>query len=140
MTTAMEIHDSRLLEIECDCDGKGFALFHAVVFRSEGVVFKDAQESGWQNLRFQFEGMRIEGKIVELDEYAYDGNLWVNGSNENGVISLPANHSGDVCLEMSLSPTFETIKIHASRISSALEGEFELEAIWDADGSRTRAR
>ena len=59
MNTAMEMHDSFLLELSTEADGSGFALFHAVVFRSEGVPGEDAQESGWQNVRMCFNGMVV---------------------------------------------------------------------------------
>jgi hypothetical protein len=140
MTFGMEFHDSVLLDIRCEGDGKGFVLFHGNVYRSEGQVFQDAQESGWQNVRFHLEGMRIEGVFGEFGEYASDGNLWVNGSNENGVTLLPANHDGDICLELCLSPTFDIVKIYASRISSTFEGEFRLESTWDSDGNPTNVR
>jgi hypothetical protein len=136
MTYGMEFHDSRLLELRCDDDGSGFALFHGCVYSSEGTVFEDAQESGWQNVRFLFEGMRVEGQIVE---YASDGDLWVNGKNENGIALLPEDHDGDICLELRLSPLFDILKIHASGVNSNFEGDFELECLWDADGNVTRA-
>ena len=139
MTSAMEMHDSYLRELHCGEDGRGYAVFHASVFRSEGDVFKDAQESGWQDLRFDFEGMRIEGEIVDLadDPYASDGDLWVNGTNENGVIYLPANHSGLICLEMRLNPSFAWLKIHATKMTSSLGGELRVDTNWDAMGNTT---
>src|ERR1700689_2279117 len=130
MTFGMEFHDSRLLDVRCEGDGKGFALFHGYVYRSEGQVFQDVQESGWQNVRFHFQGMHIEGVFTEFGGYASDGNLWGNGSNENGVTLLPADHVGDICLELCLSPAFEITKIYASQISSTVEGEFALESTW----------
>jgi hypothetical protein len=141
MTIAMEMHDSYLREICCDPDGRGYARFHAVIYRSEGKVFEDVQESGWQDVRFDFEGMRLEGEVADLscDPYAAEGDLWVDGKNQNGVIYLPATHFGEICLEMRIAPLFETFKIHASRIDSGLQGEFELEMYWDIDGKTTRA-
>jgi hypothetical protein len=106
MTFGMEFHDSRLLNAGCESNGEGFVLFRGYVYRSEGQVFKDVQESGWQNVRFHLQGMHIEGVLPEFGEYAHDGNLWVNGINENGVTSLPANHVGEICLELCLSPAF----------------------------------
>jgi hypothetical protein len=138
MTLGMEIHDSQLLDVVCNPDGIGHVLFHAYIYRSDGVVFKDAQESGWQNFRLIFEGMRIEGDLVEPSEYATDGELWIDGKNENGVILLPADHTGDICLELVLSPLFGTLKIYGSKITSQLEGPWSLEAIWDADGNCSR--
>jgi hypothetical protein len=140
MTFGMEFHDSRLLDMCCEGDGKGFALFHAYVYRSEGRVFQDAQESGWQNVRFHLEGMHIDGVFGEFGEYAADGNLWVNGSNGNGVTLLPADHVGEICLELCLSPLFDTVKIYASRISSTFEGDFKLESTWVSDGNKTSVR
>ena len=138
MTLGMEIHDSRLLDLICNPDGTGHILFDAYIYRSEGVVFKDAQESGWQDFRLIFEGMRIEGGLVAPGEYASEGELWINGRNENGVILIPSDHAGDICLELVLSPLFGTLKIFGSRIRSQLEGPWSLEAIWDVDGNVTQ--
>jgi hypothetical protein len=66
-------------------EGRGFAILHAIVYRSDGQVFEDAQQSGYQDVPFDFEGMSIEGEIGELQTYASDGELWVDGKNGNGV-------------------------------------------------------
>jgi hypothetical protein len=139
VTYGMEMHDSSLLEVACNPDGRGFALFHGVVYQSEGQVFEDAQRSGWQDVRFDFEGMKIEGEVGKLKTYASDGELWVDGKNENGVITLPVKRSGEICLEMMLADDFRTLKIHATKITSSFVGEFELEAYWDAEGNVSRA-
>jgi len=83
--------------------------------------------------------MRIEGEIVDLTDapYASDGNLWVNGKNENGVIHLPANHSGLICLEMRLNPSFDWLKIHATKVTSSSHGELKVDTLWDAIGNTT---
>jgi hypothetical protein len=135
----MEMHDSWLLEVVCNPDGAGYAVFHGVVYRSEGRVFQDAQESGYQDVRFDFEEMRIEGEVGELKTWASDGELWIDGKNENGIIYLPADHTAELCLEICLADDFRTLKIHASQVSSAFIGEFELEAHWDSARNRTRA-
>lgn len=140
MTFGMEFHDSVLLDVHREDDGNGFVLFHGYVYRSEGRVFQEAQESGWQNVRFHLQGMHIEGVLAEFGEYASDGDLWVNGNSEKGVTSLPANHVGDICMELCLSPAFDTVKIYASHISSTFEGEFELESTWDSDGKCSQVR
>ena len=140
MTFGMEFHDSVLLDVRREDDGNGFVLFHGYVYRSEGQVFQEAQESGWQNVRFHLQGMHIEGVLAEFGEYASDGDLWVNGNSEKGVTSLPANHVGDICMELCLSPAFDTVKIYASHISSTFEGEFELETTWDSDGKCSQVR
>jgi hypothetical protein len=137
LTYGIEFHDTWLKDLRCNGDGTGFALLHASVYQSEGMVFKDAQLSGWQNIRFSFEGMRIEGEVVELNQYASDGELWIDGKNDNGTAMLPADHEGDICLELCLAPEFNTIKIHATSIRSEFEGEFELEAKWDDKGDVT---
>jgi hypothetical protein len=134
----MEFHDSRLLDLVCHPDGTGHALFDAYVYRSEGIVFEDAQESGWQKFRLLFEGMHIEGELVAPEEYASEGAMWVNEKQHENLILLPANHSGTIQLDLVLSPLFDTLKIHASKVISQLEGPWELEAIWDTDGNITQ--
>ncbi len=138
MTQAMEIHDARLLELVHHGDRAGHALFHAYIYRSEGVVFSDAYESGWQNFRLNFEGMRIEGDLVAPGEYASGGAIWVNGTKEDNIIQLPADHSGEICLELVLSPLFDTLTIRATKVTSSLEGPWVLEEYWDADGNTVR--
>jgi len=138
MTQTMEIHDGKLLEIIRHDDGTGHVLFHAFIYRSEGTDFKDAYEAGWQNIRLTFEGMQIDGELVPPEEYAHSGDLWINGNNENGIIWLPANHTGEICLELVLSPVFDTLKIRATKVTSSLEGPWVLEAYWDSAGNTTR--
>ncbi|MGD0889679.1 MAG: hypothetical protein ABR889_10560 [Acidobacteriaceae bacterium] len=134
----MEMHDSWLEEVVSNPDGTGFSTFYGSIFRSDGQVFKDAQESGWQKLRFDFEGMRIEGEIGELNTWASGGELWIGGKNDNGIIFLPAEHTGRLCLEMCLAQDYRTLKIHATKIRSTFIGEFEIEAVWDAEGNPKR--
>ena len=141
MTRAMEMHDSYLREIYCGSDGRGYTLFKAVVYRSSGEVFKDASESGYQFVRFDFEGMSIEGEVVDLqfDPYASDGDLWVDETSGNGAIYLPANHSGRIRFEMRLNPSFDWLRIHASKIASSLQGQLEVGTYWVADGNPSEA-
>jgi hypothetical protein len=141
MTMAMEFHDSYLRELVCGDDGCGYALFDGVVYRSEGRVFDDAQESGWQQVRFDFTEMRVEGEVVDLtyDPYANDGELWKDGANQNGVVHLPVDMAGDICLEVKLNPSFDLLKIYAATVTTTMLGEFEIETFWDADGNSTRA-
>jgi hypothetical protein len=75
MNTAMEMHDSGLLELRTEADGSGFALFRAVVWRSEGMPGQDAQESGWQNVRMRFTDMIVEGSWKGDPPYASGGFL-----------------------------------------------------------------
>jgi hypothetical protein len=135
MTQAIEIHDAKLLELVRNDDGTGHVLFHAYIYRSEGVVFQDAQESGWQNFRLEFADMQLEGGAALPGEYAHEGELWVDGTNGNGMIHLPADHKGNITLELALSPRFDTLKIHASSVRSTLEGPWKLETYWDAEGN-----
>ncbi len=133
MTFGMEFHDARLLDFVCGSDGNGHVLLHACVYKSDGIVFEDPQESGWQNCRLVLQGMRVEGTLVEAGEYAAEGALWVNGKIHDNVIFLPADHHGSIEVHLMMSPLFETLKIHAERISSTLEGPWELEHIWNLD-------
>ena len=61
--------------------------------RSEGHLWKDVQESGWQNVWGHLQGMHIAGVLAEFGEYASDGDLWVNGSSEKGLGCYPRNSS-----------------------------------------------
>lgn len=94
---------------------------------------KTHKRSGWQNCRLVFQGMRVEGTLVEAGEYASEGALWVNGKIHDNVIFLPADHHGSIEVHLMMSTLFETLKIHAERISSTLEGPWELEHIWNLD-------
>jgi hypothetical protein len=133
MTIGMEFHDARLLDFVYGSDGNGHILFHACICRSDGVVFEDPQESGWQNCRLVFQGMRVEGALIEPGEYATEGALWVDGKIHDNVILLPADHDGSIEVRLMMSPLFETLKIHAERIASTLEGPRELERVWNLD-------
>jgi hypothetical protein len=133
MTLGMEFHDAQLLGLDCGSDGSGYLLLHAYIYRSEGIVFEDPQESGWQNCRFSFKGMRIEGPRVEPNEYVSGGAMRVDGTVHDHVILLPASFRGRIQLDLVISPLFETLRIHATEISSTLEGPWELERIWAPD-------
>jgi len=133
MTLGMEFHDARLLDLICRSDGSGHALFHACIYRSEGVVFIDPQESGWQNCRLTFQGMRVEGTSVEPGEYSSGGSLWVDGKIHDDVVLLPLDHDGAIQVHLVMSPLFETLKIHAEKVSSTLEGPWELERVWSLE-------
>ncbi len=133
MTLGMEFHDSRLLDLVCRSDGHGYALFDAYVYRSEGIVFRDPQESGWQNCRLTFQGMRLEGNSVEPGEYVSEGSLWVDGEVHVNVFLLPADHHGSIEIHLVMSPLFETLKIFADSITSTLEGPWELETVWNLE-------
>ena len=131
MTIGMEFHDARLLDFMCGPDGDGYVLFHACVYRSNGVVFKDPQESGWQKCRLAFRGMRVKGDLVEEGEYTSEGALWVNGEVYDNVILLPANYEGSIQVNLVMSPLFEKLEIHAESISTTLEGSWEFEREWN---------
>jgi len=137
MNYAMELHDSRLEAWQCDEAGRGFALFYACIHRADGPIFVENalnHESGWQRLRFGFYGMRIEGEVDFAEEpYVHEGELWVNGTNSKNIIFLPAEHTGEICLKMCVSPLFNTVKIHATIMESELVGEFEPEHVWQED-------
>lgn len=136
MTYGFEFHDSRLLEARCEATGEGTLLFHASVYRSQGLVFEDPQVSGFQNVRFRFEGMRVDGSLNKVAEYASDGALWIDGVRHELPL-LPVDHRGEVRMELQLSPDFGITTIHATHIVSTFEGEFEPEFQWDAEGNIT---
>jgi hypothetical protein len=130
MTLGLEFHDARLLELVCKSDGTGYLLLHAYIYRSEGIVFEDRQESGWQDCRLSFADLRVEGARVDPNEYISAGQVSIDGKIHDHVILLPANHRGVVEMKLVISPLFETLKIQASEISSSLEGPWVLERIW----------
>ena len=133
MTLGMEFHDTRLLELVCNPDGSGYLLLHACVYRSEGTVFEDPQESGWQDCRLSFEDMRVNGPRVEPNEYISEGQVKVDGLVHDHVIRLPGNHRGTVEVKLVIAPLFEPLTIQASEMSSSLEGPWALERIWGPD-------
>jgi hypothetical protein len=132
----MEMHDAYLKEWTCDEQGRGHALFHACIHRSEGDIFEGrGHESGWQGVRFDFEGMSIDG-TVDFSENTYlsDGDLWIDDRHEANIVYLPANHAGEIRMELCVSPVFDIVKIRASKMASQLVGEFEHESFWDESG------
>ena len=136
MNNAMEMHDAYLKEWTCDEQGRGHALFHACIHRSEGDIFEGrGHESGWQGVRFDFEGMSIDG-TVDFSENTYlsDGDLWIDDRHEANIVYLPANHAGEIRMELCVSPVFDIVKIRASKMASQLVGEFEHESFWDESG------
>ncbi len=79
--------------------------------------------------------MSIDGS-VDLSERTYlsDGDLWIDGKHEAGMVYLPANHAGEIRMEMCVSPVFDIVKIRAAKMTSQLVGEFEHESFWDENG------
>jgi hypothetical protein len=139
MNLAMEMHDSRVLEITVGADGRGFILFHGYVFRSDGVPGSDKSESGWQDVRMRFTGMTIAGPVCEPDSYVSDGDLTVDRIFFENLIPFTISGNGDICLSMRVSNDFEVRTICATSMSIESEGNFKLEAIWNENGSITRA-
>jgi hypothetical protein len=135
MNYAMEFHDSYLKAWGIDAEGNGFALFNACLHRAEGPIFGGlGHESGWQDLRLDFEGMRIEGEVdFAEDTYLSHGDLWVGSKRHDNILFLPAEHSGELRLEMCVAPHFDIVKILATNMASELLGEFEHEHFWQED-------
>ena len=128
LNTSMEMHDAFVLELTTAADGTGFVLFHGCVYRSTGEPGRDAGTSGWQNVRMTFTGMTFEGLACEHKSYVSDGSLSVNGTLEDGMIAFPAEHSGTICLSMTVSDDFSVRNIRATSAVIHCEGEFEPEA------------
>jgi hypothetical protein len=77
--------------------------------------------------------MRVEGTSVEPGEYSSGGSLWVDGKIHDDVVLLPLDHDGAIQVHLVMSPLFETLKIHAEKVSSTLEGPWELERVWSLE-------
>ena len=130
---AFEFHDSRLTEFERREDGSGYLLFRASVYRTQGELFRAGQESGFQFVRIHFTEMHVNGPIV-LDEHSAGGSITLDGRTTDDIIYLPLDLEGPVKLTFQLSPRFETTVVEAQSIRVELEGEFERERVWGADG------
>jgi hypothetical protein len=136
----MEMHDSVILAFEHNPDGGGVLLFKGSVYHAEGEPGRTLpQKSGWQNVRMQFTDMIVEGKIQDDKPYAADGSLRLDGFEYDNLIPVPLSHLGSVLLSMTLSDDFAGTIVRASNISIVVEGEFELEYIWNEDGTMTQA-
>ena len=105
----MEMHDSYLKDWACDEHGSGYALFHACIHRAEDDIFEGpGHESGWQGVRFDFEGMSIDGTVdFSADTYLSHGDLWIDSKHERNIVYLPANHAGEILMELCVSPVFD---------------------------------
>jgi|SRR5580658_1160674 hypothetical protein len=131
---AFELHDSRLQEFERREDGTGFLLFYAVMHRTQGELFREGQESGYQFARIYFTSMHVHGPIV-LDEYCLGGSITIEGRRTDHILHLPMDYEGPVRLTLELSPQFETTIVDAQSIRVELEGEFKRECVWNDDGT-----
>lgn len=143
MNIAMELHDSRILTMTCAEDGLGDILFEAVTYYSEGEPGKDAQVSGWQKIRMSFTGMTVHGKIGRIGSTQtdiYDGKLVSASKDYGGFFSTHTPYDSPVVLSMFLSSDgdYRNLEIQAASLLFRLEGDFSPEAIWDAQGNRTR--
>ena len=138
MAAAMEFHDSYLNAWGCDAEGNGFALIRATIHRYEGEKFAETNhESGWQELRFSFKGMTFEGEVdFAEDTWIQDGSITISGKkDDDGLIYLPAEHIGDIQIQMDVSPTFDTVTIRASELKTEFLNEFEHERFWNEAGN-----
>jgi hypothetical protein len=135
MNYVMEIHDSRLTDFVIGSDKTGYLLWHAYIYRYEGDFATTAYESGWQNVRFTFTEIEVEG-VLRKDEYSSDGDMSPSSRVGTGMIDLPADHDCPVELNFNLSPEFLSIKIRARSMRSILEGSFDLETSWLPDGTK----
>jgi hypothetical protein len=84
--------------------------------------------------------MVFEGEPCQPRSYVSEGFLLANGVKEDNLISVPATSVGDILLYMVVSDDFTVRTIRASSISIASEGNFKLEASWDAEGNRTATK
>ena len=143
MNVAIELHDSRILSLECGADGLGDILFDAVTYYSEGIPGKASQVSGSQNVRMRFSGVSVEGKIGQIGQTQtdiYGGTLVTASKDCGGFFSVQDVYEGPIVLSMFLSNDgdYRDLVVRATGLRMNLEGEFTPASIWDQDGNRTR--
>ena len=140
MNTAMELHDSRVLQFTRSPDGTGDLLFRGYTYCSAGTPGKHLpQTSGWQNIRMRFTGMNFIGEILDNKAYVSEGHLWMNEKQDAGLITFPIDFLGTVRPLIATSNDFAVREIRANSISICCEGDFEPESFWHEDGTVTPA-
>jgi hypothetical protein len=133
---AFQFHNSFLRQFERREDGTGYLLLHGPVHREQGDLFQAGQECGFQFVRIHFTEMHVSGPIV-LDEYCLKGSVSLEGHLPDGTMYLPLDQEGPVQIALQLSPRFETTVVDGQSIRVELEGEFELEYVWEEDASQS---
>lgn len=140
MNTAMELHDSRILQFTQSPDGTGDLLFYGHVYRSEGTPGSHLpQTSGWQNIRMCFTEMKFTGEPFEDNAFVSEGQLWLADKANYGLLTFPIEFLRGVRLVMATANDFADREIRAESISIRCEGDFEPESFWHEDGTVTPA-
>ena len=137
MNCALELHDTRIIDIQTEPDGSGFVLLTGSVYYAEGTPGEGAQVSGWQNVRMTFSSMTVEGSW-KPQQWIVDGSLSAHEMKEQigGFFRIPASFQGNVGLSVYL-PKQRLLQIRGETVVIEAEGEFTCEATWDAHGNRT---
>ena len=135
MNCAFQFHNSFLRQFERREDGTGYLLLHGPVHRLQSELFPAGQDCGFQFVRIHFTEMRVSGPIV-LDEYCLKGSVRLEGHSPDGTLYLPLDQEGPVHIALQLSPHFEITAVDGQSIRVELEGEFELEYVWEEDAGQ----
>lgn len=133
MNTAIEMHDSSVLEVKVRENGSGFVLLDAVVFRSEGQPGVDDGMCGLQSVRLTFSGMTVDGEVGSDEPGIYHGSLAANGIQHQNMIPVPFSAEGSIALELMLADDARLVIVRGHSVWVQIEGEFRYEAHWRRD-------
>lgn len=121
---AIELHDSEVLAVDVDGEGRGSVLLDAYVHRTESEPGVAPGEGGVQRVRINLETMKIDGEVGDLPAYIYEGSITIGSSIQDNLIPFPASYSESARLSMMLSEDARVVVVSGSQLSIEPEGEF----------------
>jgi len=124
MNSAIELHDSELLDVELDSRGNGTVTLDAYVHRTDGQPGVSPGDGGLQRVRFSMEMMTTAGNVGSLPATIYEGSLALDNRNHDNVVPLPLQAAENAILTLMLANDARVIHISGKTVFVEPEGEF----------------
>lgn len=124
MKAAIELHDSKFLEIKLGSDGKGTVELDAYVHRTDGEPGITPGVGGVQRVRISMEMMTTTGEVGSLPATIYDGSLALESSNHDNMVPLPLQSVGSSTLSLMLADDARMIHVSGQNLLVEEIGEF----------------
>jgi hypothetical protein len=100
MNSAIEWHDSELLEINVPSTREGELILDAYVHRRAQESSEAAGEGGYQQIKITLSSMQSVHPAPELPLLIQDGVIVLGGEEHRGLLPLPMSFDGTVTLNL----------------------------------------
>jgi hypothetical protein len=124
MNSAIEWHDSCLIEVAQIPARDGEIVMDAYVHRSDGKPGETPGEGGYQRIRIALSSMQFEDVVPELPADIYEGVLLLGGAVYNDLVPLPMRFEGDASLALTLRSDAQSLTFSGTGIRIEPVGDF----------------